>query len=197
MKHRYGLVVFLLIIILSISACSEAATPESTQVPVENTPQPTAELADAPYPAPGGELPTAPAINLAYPEPGSELPAGSDVYPEPGDTPVDPSITPFQLNKPVIDGMTEVSGMGPAGVPIMIVDITVMGNILGQGTIGDDGTFLIVVPVLEKDHRIGVALDNLEGTPWSPEDFTEDYAGDEAYMSPMIGIFYDSTLVTP
>ena len=74
MKHRYGLVVFLLIIILSISACSEAATPESTQVPVENTPQPTAELADAPYPAPGGELPTAPAINLAYPEPGSELP---------------------------------------------------------------------------------------------------------------------------
>jgi hypothetical protein len=190
-------VIILLAIILVITACSQAESPSPTQPPVENPPQPTGELQDAPYPAPGGELPTAPAVNLAYPEPGSELPTGSDVYPEPGDSPIDPSITPFRLVKPVVAGVTEVSGTGPAGVPIMIVDITVMGNILGQGTINDDGTFVIIVPVLEKDHRIGIALDNLDGTPWTPEFFTDAYAGEEAYMSPMIGAFYDTSLVQP
>ena len=190
-------VVFLLAILLVTAACSEAASPSPTQPPVENTPQPTVELAEAPYPAPGGELPTAPAINLAYPEPGSDLPTGSDAYPEPGESPVDPSITPFRLNKPVVEGTTEINGTGPAGVPIMIVDITVMGNILGQGIISEDGSFVILVPVLEKDHRIGIALDNLDGTPWTPDYFTEAYAGDEAYMSPMIGAFYDTVLVEP
>ena len=72
-----------------------------------------------------------------------------------------------------------------------------MGNILGQGIISEDGTFVILVPVLEKDHRIGIALDNLDGTPWTPDYFTEAYAGDEAYMSPMIGAFYDTVLVEP
>ena len=189
--------VFFLVILLTTAACSDASTPSATQPLVENTPQPTIELADAPYPAPGGELPTAPAINLAYPEPGSDLPTGSDAYPEPGESPSDPSITPFKLNKPVVEGATEISGTGPAGVPIMIVDITVMGNILGQGIISDDGTFVIQVPVMEKDHRIGIALDNLDGTQWTPDYFTEAYAGEEAYMSPMIGVFYDSVLVQP
>lgn len=197
MKSRYGLFVFLLAIFLFITACSQAATPTPTQLPVENTPQPTNEVAEEPYPPPGGGLPTAPAINLAYPEPGSEITTENAAYPEPGASQGDPAITPFRLNKPIVAGVTEVSGSGPAGVPIMIVDTTLMGNILGQGIIGDDGTFVILVPKLEKDHRIGVALDNLEGTPWSTADFTEAYTGDEAYMSPMIGAFYDTALVQP
>lgn len=194
MKLHIGLVFTLLVLIVSITACSTSATPATTQKAVEITLQPTAELAEAPYPAPGGELPTAPAINLAYPEPGAIIPSGSDAYPEPE---VDPNITPFNLNKPLVAGLTEVSGTGPAGVPIMVVDVTVMGAILGQGTIGEDGTFTIVVPVLEKDHRIGIALDNLDGTPWTTADFTEAYAGEEAQLSPMIGAFYDTALVQP
>jgi hypothetical protein len=79
----------------------------------------------------------------------------------------------------------------------MIVDTTLMGIILGQGIIGEDGKFVIVVPTLEKDHRIGIALDNLDGTGWSTTDFTNEYAGDEAYMSPMVGAFYDTVLVQP
>ena len=197
MRPRNGYVVFFMVGVIIFAACSEAASPVETQPPAENTPQPTSELAEPPYPAPGGELPTAPAINLAYPEPGFEIPSGSDAYPEPGETALDSSIVPFRLDKPIVAGATEVSGVGPAGVPIMIVDITVMGSILGQGKIGEDGTFVIVVPVLEKDHRIGIALDNLDGTQWSPADFTEAYTGDEAQISPMIGAFYDTALIRP
>ena len=197
MKISYGIFVFLLVILLFVTACSQSATTTPIQLQVENTPKPTNEAAEEPYPPPGGGLPTAPAINLAYPEPGSGLTTENAAYPAPGESSIDPDITPFRLNKPVVAGVTEVSGSGPEGVPIMIVDITLMGNILGQGIIGDDGTFVILVPTLEKDHRIGVALDNLEATPWSTADFTEAYAGDEAYMSPLIGAFFDTALVQP
>lgn len=103
---------------------------------------------------------------------------------------------PFRLNKPVVVGIQEVSGSGPAGVPIMILDITFMGNILGEGTIKPDGTFNIQVPKLEKNHRIGLTLGYLDGTEWIPEDFySPGFNGDNPLQVPMVDFFFDTAII--
>lgn len=118
--------------------------------------------------------------------------------PSPLPTPQPPAnkIAAFRLNKPIFEGTDQVTGTGPEGVPIMIVDVTFMGEPLGQGVIGSNGVFAIKVPVLEKNHRIGIMLGNLTGTPWKMEDFyAPEYRGDEAVQMPMVGFVYDSAMV--
>lgn len=111
-------------------------------------------------------------------------------------TPVPEEIVPFRLDKPIVEGTDRVSGTGPAGVPIVLVDVTFMGPILGSGIIKSDGTFVIDVPTLEKAHRIGLAIGDLSGTQWTPEDFRAlEYRGDEPQQVPQVGFFYDTTMV--
>ncbi len=105
-------------------------------------------------------------------------------------------IVPFRLNKPIVEGVDKVNGTGPAGVPVVLADVTFGGNALGTATIGSDGTFVIKTPVLEKSHQVGLALGNLTGTRWSPEDFyPTGYQGSEAMLVPQVGFFYDTAMI--
>jgi hypothetical protein len=105
-------------------------------------------------------------------------------------------IVPFRLNKPIIEGTNRVSGTGPVGVPIVIADVTFMGEGLGAGIVGPDGTFVVQVPVLEKNHFIGLSLGDLTKTQWKPKDFyAMEYRGDGAMQVPQVGFFHDTAMV--
>lgn len=105
-------------------------------------------------------------------------------------------VVPFRLDKPLAAGATEVRGIGPAGVPIFIADITFMGEPLGTSTIGPDGKFSVQVKPLVAGHRIGVALGILDGTRWKPEDFyRQDFYGPGAMQAPQVGFFHDTVMV--
>jgi hypothetical protein len=108
------------------------------------------------------------------------------------------AVVPFCLDKPLVEGMTEVHGTGPVGVPIVIVDITLMGTLIGRGTVDQDGTFLVEVSELEKNRRVGLGLGDLSETKWRKDGFYADgYRCDEPMQIPQIGFFYDTTMVMP
>lgn len=108
-------------------------------------------------------------------------------------------LVPFRLEKPLRAGDTHVRGSGPPGVPIVITNITLMGEPLVYGKIGADGRFDLELPdPLQENYRIGIALGDLAGTPWTKEDFRNPlFYGDEAQTVPKVGFFYDSSLVIP
>jgi hypothetical protein len=130
-------------------------------------------------------------------------PGPQNAYPRPGIPTQNPNkllpqLVPFHLDKPINTSNTQVSGTGPANIPIIIADITFNGEILGNGTIGQDGKFIIqlVMPV-EANHRIGIALGDLTNTDWDSSDFLDKaFFGDEFRQVPTIGFFYDTYLVT-
>ncbi len=133
---------------------------------------------------PIGSTPATNSPSVAYPIASPTRPPGSG------------NVTPFRLDKPIVAGATQISGTGPAGVPIVLVDVTFMGPVLGQTTIGADGKFVFQVAALEKSHRIGVTLADLTGTKWKTEDFSDQgYQGDEAVLVPQVAFFYDTALV--
>ena len=105
-------------------------------------------------------------------------------------------LVPFRLEKPLHAGDTHVRGSGPPGVPIIIANITLMGEPLVLGEIGPDGHFDFVLPKpLEENYRIGLALGDLAGKPWTEDDFRQpSFYGDEAQTVPQVGFFYDSCL---
>ncbi len=105
-------------------------------------------------------------------------------------------VVPFRLDKPILEGDSTVSGTGPAGVPIIIADVTFMGKQLGMGVIDASGNFVVEVPGLEKNHMIGIMLGNLTGTQWEPEDFyAEGFMSDDAMSVAQVGFFYDTAIV--
>jgi hypothetical protein len=122
-------------------------------------------------------------------------------YPAPGSTPAPSAppvaVVPFHLNRPIPVGATEVSGTGPAGVPILIADVTGYGEILAEGIIQPDGTFTIALPYpIEANHRIGLSLNDLAGTGWTEDSFSDPgFIGEEFKLVPMVGVYYDSVLV--
>ena len=94
------------------------------------------------------------------------------------------------------EGDTVVRGSGPAGVPVLLVDVTFMGQNLAQTVIGPDGTFEITLSALEKNHRIGLMLGELAGTPWTDATFQDPgYNGMEAMQVPQIGFLFDTVFV--
>ena len=107
------------------------------------------------------------------------------------------AIVPFRLDRPIPVKAQEVTGSGPTGVPIQVVDVTMAGVLLGTGVIDRDGTFTVsLFTPLEARHRIGIALGSLAGTKWRDEDFYDDgFHGDEALNVPQIGFFFDTYMV--
>jgi len=108
---------------------------------------------------------------------------------------------PFSLDEPLKAGDSEVSGTGPIGVPIVISDLTYVGEVLGRGTVDSDGRFDIqVAPPLVLNHRIGILLDG-ESTEF---EFTQEvldqleaFKGEETILLPRIGIVYGAASVVP
>jgi len=132
----------------------------------------------------------------AAPESPLSSPLSIQGGPSPLPVPSDREVTRFQLDKPIPVGATQVTGQGPAGVPIMVLDITFGGTLLAAGKIDNDGTFeLKLERPLEANHRIGLALGNLAGTDWQLTDFTPEFYGDEPMSVPQVGHFLDTYAV--
>jgi hypothetical protein len=104
----------------------------------------------------------------------------------------------FQIDRPLKAGATTVTGRGLAGIPISIDNLTLGGNELGAGIVGNDNRFSIKVPPLADNVRIGVAIGDVSSTGHSLEEFDADaYKGDEPLMVPMIGFYLDTALAQP
>ena len=109
-----------------------------------------------------------------------------------------PDVHRFELDKSLRVGDRRIVGAGPAGVPVMIVDITLGGEVLGTGVVGDDGVLSIELNQgLQALHRVGLALGNLDGTDWDLTGLqSEEYYGDEALSVPQVGFFYDTFFIS-
>ena len=90
---------------------------------------------------------------------------------------------------PVRAGDLVVSGSGPAGLPIRIVDISQVGYSYGETMIGQGGRFTLQLaePAIG-GNRIGVLLADLAGSKYTPADF----GGRDI---PLIGLVIASQLV--
>jgi len=102
----------------------------------------------------------------------------------------------FEINKPVIVGSIEVSGTGPANVPIILIDVTEMCEVIGETTIDKNGKFLFTLDEpLQENNSIGIQIGDLSGTKFSYADFmySEDYID-----RPLIGIVFDiASIIKP
>lgn len=104
-----------------------------------------------------------------------------------------PSDNRFHLDRPIAAGATAVSGRGPAGIPLQVVNITDGGEILGNGVIDDDGHFAIGLGVPVPPHRvIGIRLDG----PKDPDTWLDLWAlrGEDARFIPQAGEFFDTVI---
>lgn len=169
--------IYILILITGLSGC--VAKPQET-VPTTTVYPPPIVVA---------------APKSGYPPPAPELmPTPSDAYPVMESA--QSKENAFRLDKPVYAGDTTVTGHGPAGIPILLVDITTMGNILSETVISDDGIFLFDVQPLEARHRLGIMIGNLQVPGVKEDDFySQKFYGDEPIQIPQIGFFFDSVLV--
>jgi len=173
---------FLILILLGIllAACdqSSGATPTVTRpTPGGATQAPVSDAtATGAYPAPEG----------AYPAPATAQ--TTDGYPAPGTQGPE-----FTLNRPVRASDAQVTGKGPAGVPVKLVNVARSGEVIGETTIGSDGAFTVSVPSkLIAGDRIALMLGNTAGTNVDPNDFISG-PGYQDY--PLIGIMFASTVV--
>jgi hypothetical protein len=200
-----------LVFLLLLAACSTPPVPETATAVA--SPAATGAAVQNPsgqYPAPNQSVPAQgnasypapPTANTNYPAPGTDLPGylnpTNAPYPLPPSPTMNPGtpvkVVPFRINKPVPDGATEVSGTGPADIPITLADITMYGDILSQTTIKSDGTFKFnLSQPIGKGHLIGVALSDLKGTKWVAANFTDPgFKGDKPNLVPLVGFFFDT-----
>lgn len=96
----------------------------------------------------------------------------------------------LSFTKPISVNDNEVHGVGPAGLPIVIQNITLMGEQMGSGIIDEDGTFSIPI-TLQSNIRIGLNAD-IESFGLSPEDIQ---LGSDAMTVPLVGFFYDTARI--
>jgi hypothetical protein len=83
-----------------------------------------------------------------------------------------------------------VTGTGPAGVPIKLLDYTDGGATLAATTIGGDGKFTFdVAGKLKAKNKIVLKLGDLAGTNLKPENFISGPGYDDLAF---IGVTFDS-----
>ncbi len=166
-------------IALLVSGCSQAAAPNVVQTSpgVTNEGYPAAQASS--YPGPGASQ----AAHTAA--------QGADGYPAP-----DASVRQgpqFTLNEPIKATDTQISGTGPANVPIKLLNMTQAGSLITETTIGTDGTFNVNVNGgFGAGDRIAITLGDTQGTVINPSDFV---SGPGYQDFPLIGIVFDSVLV--
>lgn len=99
----------------------------------------------------------------------------------------------FQIDRPVHEGTTIVSGTGLRGTAIRLLDLTRMGVELGSGIVQSDGRFTIQVEPLPANIRIGIQLVEQDDSLWQDK----SRLGPEALVVPLVGVFVDTVLVGP
>lgn len=110
-------------------------------------------------------------------------------YPDPAVEAAKPLLA---LNKPVLVGDRNVSGVGPPGLEVELINITFMGELLGVGVIAQDGTFSIPVDPISSGIRIGLSAD-VSALALTPEDFQ---LTEGTISVPQVGYFFDSVVTT-
>jgi len=87
----------------------------------------------------------------------------------------------------------QVTGKGPAGVPVKLVNVARSAEVIGETTISNDGVFSVnVASKLIAGDRIALMLGNTAGTKFNPNDFISG-PGYEDY--PLVGVLFVSTVV--
>lgn len=99
----------------------------------------------------------------------------------------------FFIEIPVLAGDLIVSGTGPTGVPIELLNVTKVGQILSKTSIDQNGNFTFELSQpLESGHSLGIRLGDISNTDFLESDFlyNENY-----YDRPLIGILFDMVVV--
>ncbi|PDW03894.1 hypothetical protein CJ255_06480 [Candidatus Viridilinea mediisalina] len=119
--------------------------------------RPAQNETDAPPPEATVDQPASPAYPYPYPEPQNN-----------DDTAQGPL---FTIDIPLTAARGVVSGTGPAGVPIRVVNFMRDAEVLGETVIDDDGNFAIETTEMRLGEIIGIALGDVTGTDIDPADF--------------------------
>lgn len=183
-----------LLFIFFLVACGSVETPTPT---IESQESSTPELEatqppanDDGYPPPAAE----PELNVdeAYPPATTstnETTTVEGAYPAQPTRFIDESKR-FTFDEPLNANQEEVSGTGPADVPIKVISISSAGESLGLGSTTSDGTFNITLsrPLNERE-LIAIQLGDDSLKP----DFTDAPGTD----MPLIGLIFAQTFVQP
>ena len=187
-KNRVLIALSILSGLLFLVGCAQQSAPQPLARDVQ---PPVAEVVDKPISVAEESYPPLPVevVELdAYPIATPVIVPLAQGYPSPDE--IREGIL-FAINTPLRPGDTEVNGIGPAGLTVFVVNVTLMGEPIGSGRIGDDGTFRIAVPALEPNFQIGLFAD-LEAAGVDPDSVI---AGPGARVVPLVGFFYDTALV--
>lgn len=157
---------------------STEKTPENTVVPTvapSQTQEPTTTTSPADtYPL----VSTQATVEQTYPIVNTYiLPPGETMGPD------------FKIDRPVKAGDTKVTGIGPAGVPIRLIDVNEPGKVWGETIIKANGEFEFEFSQgLPANHQIAIALGDLAGTNLNPADFVYNPNYVDRYM---LGVLFD------
>jgi hypothetical protein len=100
----------------------------------------------------------------------------------------------FSIDEPVRVNDTIVTGSGPANVPILLINVSFVGEVLASTTINESGHFLFEIDQpLEVNHSIGLQLGDISGTEFRESQFLYN---EKYYERPFIGIIFFMTTVT-
>jgi hypothetical protein len=170
----WSVIIILSLLILSACQSLEFSKTIETNLPTPNSGEKD-ELSIS-YPITDTETP----INQAYPYPIDYEDSFSTTLQEGPE---------FNIIEPVVGGQTIIEGWGPANVPIILIDVTELGTILGETTIDDDGSFSFELdePVIS-GHSIGIQLGDTTNTNINP---TEYQYSPNYYDRPQVGILFD------
>jgi hypothetical protein len=166
MNKTFQLFLFLSIILITMTGCNNKPSNQSN-LPVDSYP------ASEGYPTPlyNSDLST------SYPSDGTSNTSAEQKGPK------------FTISTPIVGGDTQITGTGPANVPIILIDVTQIDVILGDTTIDANGNFTFDLDMpLKSGHTIGLQIGDLTGTNFNEEDFMYS---DSYYVRPLIGILLD------
>ena len=200
-------IITMLAVLSVMVACGsvETAPTPAAEVPVQGlataavAPAATADLSGSYPPPPTGDL------HPSEPYPGSgQVFIPPTFTPERSYPPAAPADETFQeprfrFDQPVSAVATSITGQAPPNTPLAIMDITYNGAVLGTGNSDDSGRFSIPVSGMIEGNRIGLTVGALAAGQ-TLEQMAESYfpyRGEGLMNLPNLGIFFDTTIVSP
>lgn len=170
------LITLILLVGIILSACGPANTEQTTNT-TPNSSYPDANSTTATVPS-------------SYPSAGQEN-QSSDSYPVPQVT-FDESRR-FTFTTPIKAGDTQVSGTGPANIPIKVVNVGYLGELLGSGQTDANGNFVIELSnPLNGQDTIAIQLNDA-----SLESDFRSNPGPGYTDFPMVGLLLATAIVQP
>lgn len=111
-------------------------------------------------------------------------------------TPLVPRPIPatFQVDQPLYNGDTSISGVGEPNLLIEFYDVGTTGRLLAETQIGPDGTFEVTLDTsLKVGQRVALSLGSLSDTEYLHQDFESQ----SIEILPIIGYIFTDIHVQP